>query len=241
MTVLIDKGADMLAELPTYYRDDRFTQGFVDVVSRELQRVEDMLTRLASSVPSKATGTELAIWEATLDLPVEPEGLSVEARQALASVSYRKRNSAKGTDWVANVTQAIGSQWSYAEDAPADYEVTVRVPGGTTTRSGTTTDTSAVVTGLSQTSDLFVGQAVQAAAGVPTGATILSVDSSSQVSLSVAATASGARTLTFVGSALSGYQVVKLLRDITPAHLAIVITTGAGFGVDTGLVDIETL
>jgi hypothetical protein len=64
------------------------------------------------------------------------------------------------------------------------------------TRNGTTTSGSKVVTGLSGTSDLAVGMAVSGT-GIPSGATISSIDSGTQITLSANATASGTNPLTF--------------------------------------------
>ncbi|MEM3062313.1 MAG: hypothetical protein QW303_02020, partial [Nitrososphaerota archaeon] len=63
-------------------------------------------------------------------------------------------------------------------------------------RNGTTTSGSAVVTGLSQTSDLAVGMRVTGT-GIPIDTRILSIDSASQITLTNNATASGTTSLTF--------------------------------------------
>lgn len=61
---------------------------------------------------------------------------------------------------------------------------------------GTTVTASAAVTGLGSTAALYVGQPV-AGAGIPVGATVLTIDSPTQVALSVAATASATVPLSF--------------------------------------------
>lgn len=63
------------------------------------------------------------------------------------------------------------------------------------TRSGTLTNGSAAVTGLSTTLDMWVGMPVEGA-GVPAGTTVASITSTSAITLSANATASGAQTLT---------------------------------------------
>jgi hypothetical protein len=68
--------------------------------------------------------------------------------------------------------------------------------GATIQRSGTTTNGNAVITGLSQTSDLRVNMIVTGT-GVGTGAVIRSIDSASQITLSVNSVASGTVTITF--------------------------------------------
>lgn len=63
-------------------------------------------------------------------------------------------------------------------------------------RTGTTTSASAVVTGLAQTSDLAVADVVSGT-GIRTYSEILTIDSATQVTLNMPATASGSVTLTF--------------------------------------------
>ena len=66
----------------------------------------------------------------------------------------------------------------------------------TVTKTGTTTASSAVITGLPSTADLHNGMKVTGT-GVGVSAVIASVDSASQVTLSVASTATGSVPLTF--------------------------------------------
>lgn len=63
---------------------------------------------------------------------------------------------------------------------------------------GTTTNTSAVVTGLSSTENIGVGCKVSGT-GIPLGARVLSVDSATQITLDVNATASGTVVITVSG------------------------------------------
>jgi hypothetical protein len=63
-------------------------------------------------------------------------------------------------------------------------------------KTGTLATDSAVVTSIATTTNLFVGQPVSGS-GVPDDTTIVSIDSSSQITLSNVATADGATTLTF--------------------------------------------
>lgn len=63
-------------------------------------------------------------------------------------------------------------------------------------QTGTTTNGSAVVTGLTDTSQLIVGMEVSGT-GIPGGATISSINSATQVTLSANATASGTVPVTF--------------------------------------------
>jgi len=72
-------------------------------------------------------------------------------------------------------------------------EVSIKL---TDTQTGTTTNGSAIVTGLADTSQLIAGMEASGT-GVPGGATIASVNSATQITLSANATASGAPSITF--------------------------------------------
>ena len=78
------------------------------------------------------------------------------------------------------------------------------------TRTGTTGNGGATVTGLSQTSDLFAGMVVTGTGipGYPSNnpTIITAVNSSSQVTLSAAATASGSASLTFANKGCAWTQ-----------------------------------
>jgi hypothetical protein len=78
--------------------------------------------------------------------------------------------------------------------ARADYSTALGVL--TITQTGTLTDTSAVVTGLSDTTKLDAGSDIEGV-GVPAGTTISTIDSGTQITMSQAATASGENSLQF--------------------------------------------
>jgi hypothetical protein len=79
----------------------------------------------------------------------------------------------------------VGNEISYGSSMAA-----------TTTQSGTLTNTSTSVTGLASTSGLYIGMPVSGT-NVPAAATIAMINSATAITLSVAATGSGAQTLTF--------------------------------------------
>jgi hypothetical protein len=83
-------------------------------------------------------------------------------------------------------------------DAQAVYRYDVQMPATISdiTRTGTTTSGSAIVTGLSTTSDLTLGQPITGT-GIPGGTTLLSIDSGTQIHLSANATATGTPTIHF--------------------------------------------
>lgn len=79
-------------------------------------------------------------------------------------------------------------------DSGAMVNVNIAIP-----RTGDTTSGSPIVTGLASTSDLVTNQHVYAVTGLPNNPKIISIDSSSQITLSTNANATGARTITFGG------------------------------------------
>lgn len=74
----------------------------------------------------------------------------------------------------------------------------VRIGRSSILRSGTTSIGSAIVTGLSTTADLYMSLSVTGT-GIGASSRIKSVDSATQVTLTVNATANGTNTLTFTG------------------------------------------
>lgn len=79
-------------------------------------------------------------------------------------------------------------------DSGAMVNVNIAIP-----RTGSTSSGSPIVTGLASTADLVTNQHVYAVTGLPNNPKIISIDSSSQITLSTNANATGARTITFGG------------------------------------------
>lgn len=104
----------------------------------ELQRIDDALALIRfASFPMQTSDVLLAtgavvrlasMWETLLGIPVSPAGVTIEERRNKILAHVRKRKSGKGSDWVATLTEALGSTpWSYQE-GPGDYQVTIHIP-----------------------------------------------------------------------------------------------------------------
>jgi uncharacterized protein YmfQ (DUF2313 family) len=121
----------LLADLPPYLQDDPYVRGIVDAAARELQRVEDAAQSVRQSAfPQNADDTYgfLSLWESLLGIPVNPTGASLSERRNQVLSNLRLRTSGYGTDWVALLSQAMGSNpWGYQE-GPGSYQITVRIP-----------------------------------------------------------------------------------------------------------------
>lgn len=84
--------------------------------------------------------------------------------------------------------------------------VSVSINKFTTTQTGTTTSGSPVVTGLTTTTGMLAGMTVSSATGIATGATVVSVDSGTQITMSANATATGSRSLTIASEEIQNYK-----------------------------------
>ena len=97
------------------------------------------------------------------------------------------------------------------------------------TFTGTTTNASAVVTTITDTTGIYSGQLVSAAAGITGGTRVLTVDSATQITMDANATATGARTIT-------REAIAKVLDADYPAN-AVSVTSMDGYffvGTSTG-------
>ena len=113
----------------------------------------------------------------------------------------------------------------------------------TDTQTGTTTNGSAVMTDLTDTSQLVVGMDI-AGTGVTGGTTIASIDSATQITMSANATASGANSMTFklpvssmfdvFGFNNSGALKLEILKWTNTTTRATALTTQDGVLVKTG-------
>jgi hypothetical protein len=109
---------------------------------------------------------------------------------ALAAVGYRS-----GTLLMWPVP--VAPSWALVRDGSAINRVAYAglFAALCPTRSGTTANGSAAITGLSSTSDLYFGMPIEGV-GIPAGATIASITSSSAITISANATASGTTAIT---------------------------------------------
>lgn len=129
----------MLDMLPPYLADDPNVVTAYTAVGNEFGRLEqagnDYRLKWFPANADDTYGT-LGMWEMLLGLPVEPVGVTVEARRAQVLSRLRARSVAEGSEWVARLSEALAPGWSHIE-GPGEYEVTIRLPGfaGTYTRS----------------------------------------------------------------------------------------------------------
>jgi uncharacterized protein YmfQ (DUF2313 family) len=126
-----ERTEQMLGDLMPELADSDDVRQVVRLSGLELERLEGEARGLSESVlPTRASDEyrTLPMWETLLGLPVEPAGATVEQRRALVTASVQKLRAGSGADWVAAITQALGTTTWDHEEGPADYQITIRTP-----------------------------------------------------------------------------------------------------------------
>jgi len=85
-------------------------------------------------------------------------------------------------------------------------QASVSISKFSSTQTGTTTSGSPVVTGLTSTTGMITGMFVTAASGIPVNAKIQSIDSATQITLTVNATATGAGSLSINSEEIQNFK-----------------------------------
>lgn len=122
----------ILADLPAYYREDEIATSVLDCMAREVERLEETAETIRSGLfVSGADDTYdlLAAHEAQLGLPVRQSGISIAQRRGEVLAAIAARHSPSLTDWANRVSATLGTtEWSYAENTPSAYTITMFVP-----------------------------------------------------------------------------------------------------------------
>lgn len=125
------KARKMLKDMPPYEADEPWVIDYVDAVARELTRIEEAGIRLRKKMLPHAADDEfstLAMWEAMLGLPVNPDDQDVAQRQKNVVARFRARKVTSGKRWIELVTQALHStNWSHQE-GPEAYTIRMSIP-----------------------------------------------------------------------------------------------------------------
>ena len=133
MIAVDERTEQMLDDLMPEFTDSDDVRQVVRAAGTELARLEGMARGASESVlPTKATDQykTLSMWEQLLGLPVAPASSSESQRRDLVTASLRKLHTSSGADWVAAITEAIGTDtWTHTEVA-ASYQVTILIPYG---------------------------------------------------------------------------------------------------------------
>jgi hypothetical protein len=169
-----------------------------------------MAALAASTVPSFAdlisytfdTGSSSTDWATSLSIP---QFNNSNPYNTLNSVTLTLSGSVSGLMKVANTG-------TFSSIATQPSSPTVGTPASKT---GTLASGSKVISGIASTSNLFVGEKISGV-GIAAGATIVSIDSATQIKMSSNATASGVKTLGLSCAGLTTCSVWNLSYHVAP-------------------------
>lgn len=119
--VLSDKTLEMLEDLPPFEQGSKDIQAAVDVIARELDRVNAAMLNVRANFWPQLGADFLGIWEYILGLSVNPPDKTLDQRRTSVLAFLQKlKGSGSGLDWQANVDYLIGTGWAYEEHIPGD-------------------------------------------------------------------------------------------------------------------------
>jgi hypothetical protein len=135
---LSDKAQEWLEMMPPYYSDDLFTQGVLDAMACEYQRIDSAaFLLLAGGFPTREAEPEhppgdplyesatvdvfrlMAVWENQLGLTVEPVGRTLADRRAHVLAFIARRKASSEAEWTDGLESTFGplndpaTGWSY--------------------------------------------------------------------------------------------------------------------------------
>lgn len=126
---------DLLSEVPPYERGAYEVQAVLRAVANELGRIEAVRQALIENFFPGTANALLPFFERLLGLAADPPGVTLDARQALATAAMaRLGGQGSGLEWEAAVTGLVGAGWSYQEHDPADltsppaYTIAMKIP-----------------------------------------------------------------------------------------------------------------
>lgn len=121
----------MLDTLPPYLADEPKVQRLYQVVANEIDYADELLDKLRVGLTPHTAHDELfglSMLESELNLPVAPEGESLERRREKVLAYLRARRAGTGAAWVSLLTLALGSSpWAYHE-GPENWTVHILIP-----------------------------------------------------------------------------------------------------------------
>lgn len=118
---LSDRTQLLLEDLPPFLQQSYDIQACLDVVARELDRIETAKDLLRNNFwPSIGTDF-IELYELLLSLSVDPPDKTLTQRQNTVLAFYESiKSQGTGLEWQAQITKLIGTGWSYAEHDPDD-------------------------------------------------------------------------------------------------------------------------
>ena len=117
---LVALAEEWLAMLPPILQSDPWIQAIFNALAQEMERLIARAEQVGLGlIPADANEETLGIWEATLGLQVDPEGVNVEERRALV-MGRLLRGDGSGAQWEAQLLAAAGAV-RYREYDPGGF------------------------------------------------------------------------------------------------------------------------
>jgi hypothetical protein len=110
---------NLLNDVPPFEQSSYEIQAVLTVVANELARLEAARAALIQNFFPLTADALLPLFEQLLGLPVSPPAALAARRQLVATYMQRLKSEGRGLDWVALITQAVGTtNWNYQEHDP---------------------------------------------------------------------------------------------------------------------------
>lgn len=109
----------LLEALPPFEQGSKDVQAVLDVLARELDRLEAAKDTVRAQATPQSADLLLSAWESVLGLQVNPVGKTLQQRRdSVVGYVQRIKSIGTGPQWVAALTRLIGSNWTYEEFIP---------------------------------------------------------------------------------------------------------------------------
>lgn len=105
----------MLDMIPAWARGDPDIQAAMLAMSNEVDRINQRIQDAIEGYFPQLASTYLYLWEASLGLSQNPEGLTVlQRQQRVLGFLAQRANLSSGASWVQAVTLLLGTGWTYS-------------------------------------------------------------------------------------------------------------------------------
>jgi uncharacterized protein YmfQ (DUF2313 family) len=132
MALTTDTARRILGTLPVYYHGNDFLERVAQALGNEIDRIDQRLSEIRDGlIPSTSGDTlgMLALWEATLGLPVAPPTATVEQRRDKILARFQAINASSSQATIAALeTAAGGTEVVVHENTPTALTDTLEIP-----------------------------------------------------------------------------------------------------------------
>jgi hypothetical protein len=118
---LHERTVRLLDELPPFLASAADMQAVLDVLMREVQRIDDAKAATRANFFATTADSWLALYEILEQISVDPPDKTTDQRRT-SVIAFLRRMKVRGTGlgWEAAMTDLLGADWSYEEHIPGD-------------------------------------------------------------------------------------------------------------------------